>query len=151
MLLPIHPDLAWLLTDQIGHAHSVFLEMAGEALRPLDTSVSEFIALAILTGFPEGLTQTDWGTFQGVTRQRAHTIAKRLLDLGLVSIEKRGRASSVTVTPAGVALVTLEQPALSQAAAANMGSLTSTEAEQLSRLLDKLLDGQPRGDWGPIG
>jgi DNA-binding MarR family transcriptional regulator len=143
--VPIHPDLAWLLTDQIGHAYSVFLELAEQATHPLETSVSEFIALAILTGFPDGLTQTDWGTFQGVTRQRAHTIAKRLAALGLVSIEKRGRASSVTATCAGVALVAREQPALSRAAAANMGSLTSTEAKELSRLLDKLLEGRPRG------
>lgn len=148
--MPIHPDHAWLLTDQIGHAYSVFLGMASEALQPLETSVSEFIALTILTGFPDGLTQTDWGTFQGVTRQRAHTIAKRLAGLGLLSIEKRGRASSVTATSAGVALVSREQPKLSRAAAANMGSLTSAEAKQLSRLLDKLLDGQPRGEFAPI-
>ncbi|MFT5358855.1 MAG: DNA-binding MarR family transcriptional regulator [Polyangiales bacterium] len=147
--MPIHPDLAWSLTDQIGHAYSVFLGVASEALQPLDTSVSEFIALAILTGFPEGLTQTDWGTFQGVTRQRAHTITKRLAGLGLVNVEKRGRASSVTPTRAGVALVAREQPALSKSAAANMGSLTSAEAKQLSRLMNKLLEGQPRGNFGP--
>jgi DNA-binding MarR family transcriptional regulator len=144
----IPPDAAWRITDQIGHAYSVFLGLAAASLAHLDITVGEFVALTILTASPDGLTQTTWGELQGVTRQRAHTVTKRLANLGLVAVVREGRASTVTVTDAGWDLIQREQPRLAGQAAANLGSLTPTEAARLSTLLAKLLDGHPRGSDG---
>jgi len=138
--VPIPLDLAWQLSDQIGHAYSVMLstarrELAGEPLSP-----AEAVALFILTGFPEGLTQTAWGEYQGVSRQRAHTIGNKLATAGLVEVTRAGRASTVTLTRAGRGFVARVQPRASEALAEALGGLSTAEARELSRLLSKLTD-----------
>lgn len=144
----IPPDAIWRLTDQLGHANAHLMGVTRDALQHLDISVGEFVALTILVEFPDGLTQTTWGRLQGVTRQRAHTVSKRLASLGLVNVQREGRSSTVTASLPGVALVQRERPALIEAAGANLGTLTAEDAAQLSALLAKLLADQPRGTSG---
>jgi DNA-binding MarR family transcriptional regulator len=137
--MSIRPELAWRISDQIGHAYALSVGLAGRSLEHLEISVVEFVALVILTEFPAGLTQTRWGALQGVSRQRAHTVTKRLTGLGLVLVSRQGRASTVQASEEGSALVQKEQPALARTAAENMSGLTANEAERLSTLLAKLL------------
>ncbi len=138
--MPIPPDLAWQLSDQLGHAYSVVLSVARRELAGEPLSPAEVVALVILTGFPDGLTQTSWGEYQGVSRQRAHTIGNKLTNAGLTEVTRAGRASAVTLTRAGRALVVRVQPRTSAALAEALGGLTAAEARELSRLLSKLTD-----------
>ncbi len=137
--MPIPPDLAWVLSDQIGHAYSLVLATVGEQVADQPFTVAEFVALAILDGFPEGLTQTAWGEYQGVTRQRAHTVSTKLAAAELITVTKKGRASTVVLSRAGRAMVRRLQPLVSERLAERMGKLTVTEGRQLSKLLTKML------------
>ncbi len=136
--MPIPPDLAWVLSDQIGHAYSVVLATVGEQVVDQPFTVAEFVALAVLDGFADGLTQTAWGEYQGVTRQRAHTVSTKLAAAELITITKEGRASTVVLTRAGRSMVRRLQPVVSAELARRMGRLTATEARQLSGLLAKM-------------
>ena len=137
--MPIPPDLAWSLSDQLGHVYSILLSASRNALADAPLAVPEFIALVILQSFPEGLTQTAWGEHQGVTRQRAHTVTNTLAAEGLIAVTKEGRASTVTLAPAGQALLERYAPQTSLALAEALGRLTTKEARELSRLLTKLI------------
>lgn len=137
--MPIPPDLAWTLSDQLGHAYSVMLGTARGALADERLGVPELVALVILQSFPEGLTQTAWGEYQGVTRQRAHTMANTLAAEGLVDVAKQNRSSTVTLSRAGRDLIARLQPHTSNALAAVFEGLSTAEARELSRLLSKLL------------
>lgn len=136
MALP--PDLAWTLADQLGHAYSIVLGASRDALADEPLSVAEMVGLVILHGFPEGLTQTAWGEYQGVSRQRAHTIANKLGTAGLLEVTREGRSSTVMLTRAGKALVARVQPHTSAALADALGNLSASEGRELSRLLAKL-------------
>jgi DNA-binding MarR family transcriptional regulator len=138
MAAPIPPDLAWTLADQIGRAYSIVLATSQDALANEAHSVPELVALVILDGFPDGLTQTAWGEYQGVTRQRAHTVTNKLSDAGLVDVARQGRSSTVRLTRAGKAFVARIQPETSAALASALSPLTAREARELSRLLEKL-------------
>lgn len=137
--MPIPPDLAWSLSDQIGHVYSILLAASRDALVDAPLAVPEFVALVILQSFPEGLTQTAWGEHQGVTRQRAHKVTNILAAEGLIEVEKQGRSSTVTLAPAGQALLEQYAPQTSIALAQALGRLTTKDARELSRLLGKLV------------
>lgn len=138
--MPIPPDLAWQLSDQIGHAYSIVLAISQQELADEPLTVTELVALLVLHGFPDGLTQTAWGEYQGVSRQRAHIIGNKLTGDGLVDITREGRSSTVTLTRAGKALIARVQPRASKALASAMHGLTTAEARELSKLLAKLTD-----------
>lgn len=151
--MPIPPDLAWSLSDQIGHAYSILLAVSRDALADAPLAVPEFIALVILQSFPEGLTQTAWGEYQGVTRQRAHKVTSTLAAEGFIEVTKQGRSSTVTLAPAGEALLERYTPQASLALAHALGRLTTKDARELSRLLEKLIgtEGEPASDTHPSG
>lgn|GEM_PF-1239209 len=138
--MPVPPDVAWALVDHIGHAYSVFLHVAEGILVDADVSVPEFVALAILAEVGgDALTQTEWGRFQGVSRQRAHVVTKTLADAGLVTVQRKGRSSSIRLSKKGAQFVDTWKPTLSSAMAENMRGLSEHEARTLSRLLLKML------------
>ncbi len=139
--MPIPPDLAWQLSDQIGHAYSIVLASSRASLADAPLGVPELVALVILESFPDGLTQTAWGEYQGVTRQRAHKVTGTLAAQGLIAVAKHGRSSTVTLTGAGAKLIATLKPAASRALAQALGGLTTAEARELSRLLGKLTSG----------
>ena len=136
--VPIPPDLAWQLSDQLGHAYSIVLATTRRELADETLTLAELVALVILDGFPDGLTQTAWGEYQGVSRQRAHIIGNKLDGAGLLEITRDGRSSSVTLSRAGKALIARVQPRASAALAETLGGLSTAEARELSRLLGKL-------------
>ncbi len=136
--MPIPPDLAWTLSDQIGHAYAVVLAASRDALAGEPLGVPELVALVILQSFPEGLTQTAWGEYQGVTRQRAHTIANMLAAEGLIEVRRSGRSSTVTLQRAGHALIDRLRPRTSKALSGALDGLSTAEARELSQLLAKL-------------
>ncbi len=137
--MPTPPDLAWLLSDQIGHAYAIITNAAREQLADEEVTVAEFVALVVLTEFPDGLTQTAWGQCQGVTRQRAHTISNKLSAAGLIEIARLGRSSIVKPSRAGASLVRRLRPRLSTGLVRCLGNLSRQDAKELSRLLAKLL------------
>lgn len=144
----IPPDLAWTLADQIGHAYSRVLAVSHAGLAQESITTAEFVALAVLTVFPDGLSQTAWGQHQGVSRQRAHTIAGKLSTAKLVCLRRHGRSSTITLSQRGQALVDRLRPRLSADLAREMARLSTSEASELSRLLAKLVgaaDLWPRG------
>lgn len=136
--MPIPPDLAWIVSDHIGHAYAMFANATREQLSGEPVTGAQFIALVILGEFPEGLTQTKWGEYQGVTRQRAHTISGALASAQLINIKPSGRATEITLARAGKALVRRLRPRMSQQMAHCLGRLSTQEARELSRLLAKL-------------
>ncbi len=123
----VAPANAWRLADSIGQAHALFSNAVGEAVRDSGLTVKEAIALWIVDQHEGELTQTEWGRLQGVTRQRAHVIAKRLEQKGLVKVERQGRDSQVHTLPMGRKLVELNK-------------------EVVGDVLADVLDGMPRGD-----
>jgi DNA-binding MarR family transcriptional regulator len=135
----IPPDLAWTVADQIGHAYSRVLAVSHAGLAHANITTAEFVALAILTMFPDGLSQTTWGQHQGVSRQRAHTIGRRLSTAKLVCLQRHGRSSTVTLSRRGQAIVDRLRPSLSADFACEMARLSTSEASELSRLLAKLV------------
>ena len=141
----IPPDLAWRLADQLGHATAYVAEDMPDLLEGSGLTPSAFVALVVLSAFPDGLTQSEWGRLQGVTRQRAHTVAKQVVGAGLVKLTKQGRTATATLTAAGTEAVNARQPRMAQAVSERLNPLTPAEAQRLSDLLAKLLQHEPRG------
>ena len=137
--MPVSPEIAWVLSDQIGHAYARLLNATQSHFEGEEVRVPEFVAMVILTNFPEGITQTIWGTYQGVSRQRAHVIAKKLVARRLVEVERVGRSSRVRLTADGHALISQLQPAVSAHLASLLAPLSQQEAETLSSLLSRVL------------
>ncbi len=132
-------DEAWELADLVGETYSRVLARAEGTLENEELSVGEFVALVVLCNFPEGLTQTDWGMHQGVSRQRAHTVARKLEALGLITVTRQGRASTIVLAPKGDELVRTLKPRSSRALVEEFGGLDREEVRELTRLLQKML------------
>lgn len=130
---------AFELVDRLGHAHALLQARSEALVTGLDVSVSELVALFVLLSFPDGISQTDWGRLQGVSRQRAHTVTKRLLAAGLVHCEVQGRASTITLTATGDALATGQRERFAAVAFSDIASLSASEALALHRGLGKLI------------
>lgn len=132
------PALAWKLADQIGQLNSQFLAVAEDELAGSSITPGELIALSILESFPEGLTQTAWGGYQGVSRQRAHVLTKRLVVARLIKVAKDGRRASIQLTRAGRSTIEACRPSMSRRLASEMAPLGAEDAKELSRLLQLL-------------
>ena len=115
------------------------LALAQQEVADEPFTATEFVALAILSSVPEGLTQTAWGQYQGVSRQRAHKVSSKLEGQRLIALERHGRASTATLTATGRRIIKRVEPRLSNAYAKQFGGLSPAEAEQLSALLTKML------------
>ena len=138
--MAVRPELAWTVTDHVGHAHSLLLNVAAKVFVDEDVSVPEFVALAILSEVgQDGLSQTEWGRFQGVSRQRAHVVTKTLAASGLVLVRRHGRSSTIRLSKKGERFVAKWKPALSKALATQFAGLNAKEAQTLLRLLQKLV------------
>ena len=137
--MPVSPDLAWQLADDIGLVYALSLSVSEAELEGEGVRSSEFIAMVILTSFPDGLSQTAWGRYQGVSRQRAHAISKTLVSGDLITVEKRGRESVIRLTELGEEVVERLRPAISLRLSAMMDALSALEAQTLSRLLKKVV------------
>ena len=135
----ITPALAWSLADQLGHAYALVLALAQEKVADEPLTVTELVALVVLLSFPDGLSQTAWGKYQGVSRQRAHKISGKLEAGKLISLKRHGRSSTAKLTPAGRRIIKRIEPRLSKAYAKQFEGLSPREANELARLLSKML------------
>ncbi|MCP4005077.1 MAG: hypothetical protein GY725_12860 [bacterium] len=131
--------LASEIADRIGHTHVLLSDAVDEIIGPLGISRSMGIALAVLDAFPDGLSQTAWARLQGVTRQRAHALANRLDDDGLILLEAQGREVRVTLSTTGRRLVRGVEPRTQARLASATTGLSSREKRELHLLLGKLI------------
>ena len=136
--------LAYEIADRIGHAHVLLSDAVDEVIGPLGLSRSVGIALAVLDAYPEGLSQAAWTRLQRVTRQRAHALANRLDDDGLILIEPQGREVRVTLSAAGRRLVRGVEPRTRSRLATATARLSTRDKRDLHSLLGKLIAGLER-------
>jgi len=134
------PELAFELVDRVGHAYALLHARTRTLIADLDVSVSELVALFVLLATPEGLSQTDWGRLQGVSRQRAHTVTKQLLARGLVHREIQGRSSTITLTREGRELAGVQGDRLARVAFDELSELSESEALALHAGLGKIIE-----------
>lgn len=132
-------ELAWLIADQLGRVYAQWLAVSEQELLHEEITSAELIALAVLESFPTGLSQTQWGQYQGVSRQRAHILSKRLLASRFIVLKKSGRISTITLSATGRTTLERIRPGISERLAVAMTGLSRKEAGQLSMLLAKLI------------
>jgi|GEM_PF-2898842 len=99
----LDPARTVALVDGLARVHGRLTTLVSEATATSTLTPSEGMALRVVAGAPEGLSQSRWGRQLGVSRQRAHALAEGLAARGLLTVERAGRASSVRVTASGAA------------------------------------------------
>ena len=131
---------AWDLLDRLGAAYVLLAEVARDAAGP-DVSLAELVALAVLAGAgPDGLSQADWGRYQGVSRQRAHVVAHQLTDKGLCAVTRRGRDAVARLTPEGRRATARLRARVGAAVQAALPEPVTGSARSLSSGLAELLE-----------
>lgn len=133
--------LAWEIADRVGRSHALFTAVLEEVVAPEELTVGQAIAIIVLAGSPEGLTQSEWARLQGVSRQYAHSVARRLQGRQLVTRERVGRTSKVRVTARARHLIRRLRPRTEARLATAVAGLRPLERRDLHRLLGKLADG----------
>lgn len=133
---PLTPGEGWDLVDRLGAAYVLLAEVAGEAAAACGVTLAELVALAVLAGTDAkaGLSQTEWGRFQGVSRQRAHVVARGLAARGLCRVVPEGRASRVSLTPEGRRLTRRLRAHVGAAVVDATTGLAPADARRLSAL-----------------
>lgn len=130
--------LAWTLADQVGLLSVVLTEASAKALAKHRVTGGELVALAILVGYADGLSQSDLARHMGVSRQRAHIITRKLVRRGFLSSKRGGREAMVKLADKGRAFVKAERPGVERALAEVLQPLTAKEAQTLSQLLSRV-------------
>ena len=131
---------AWELADLVGASYVAIAEIAGDAAGAHGVNLSELIGLAILAQHPEGLTQTQWGRLQGVSRQRAHTVTQGLVRRRLVVSRRRGRSSQVRLSAAGARLTDEMRESVGARLSSAMADVDASTLRELIRILPALLE-----------
>ena len=126
--------LASQVADVVGQLHARYTGVVADHLDGTGVTAAQFIALVVLQAFPAGLTQAAWGRHQGVSRQRAHRVARELRELGFVAVRRRGRASTVALTEAGVVFLSAHGPAIDAELARRMPQREAAVRQALEQL-----------------
>lgn len=130
---------AWHLTDLVGASYVALAAIAGDAAAPYAVTLAELVAIAVLAQHPGGIGQTEWGRLQGVSRQRAHVVARTLEARGLVSVRRHGRDSTVSLSRSGRRLTERMRPDVGGKLASAMAQMRPARARELAVLLEELL------------
>ena len=130
---------AGAIADHIDQLDARYLQIAAEQLAGTPVTAADLVAMIVLEAHPDGLSQTAWGQQQGVSRQRAHTIAGKLARQGFVQVERAGRASRVGLAPPGARFLEAHRGPIERALASSMTSLDAAEARVLLALLSPLV------------
>lgn len=142
---------AWELADLVGASYVAIAEIAGEAAGTHGVNLSELIGLAILAQYPEGLTQTEWGRLQGVSRQRAHVVTRDLARRRLVVSHRRGRSSQVRLSARGARLTDEMRESVGAELSAAMADVDLAMLQELTRVLPVLIASLRRVRRSPDG
>lgn len=132
-------EQAWDLADIVGKSYAVISHLSDKIAAEAGVTTSQVVALAVLKAFPDGLTQTQWGKYQGVSRQRASVVAKALAAQGAIESNPRGRSTMVTLTPKGARWVQQHKKIFGSAMKKKLGNFSKQDGEHLATLLDKLI------------
>jgi DNA-binding MarR family transcriptional regulator len=132
--------LAWSITDRVGYAHALLGEIVEERVAPLGLSRAQAIALAVLGEFPGGLSQAAWARLQGVSRQHAHTLAKRLESEGWIEGMRVGRERHLHLSGRGRRRMASFRPGMEARLARALDSMSAAERRELHRLLGRLVE-----------
>ena len=132
--------LAWLIADRVGYAHALFGEIIEERVRPLGLSRAQAIALAVLGEFPGGLSQAAWARLQGVSRQHAHTLAKRLETEGWIKGTPAGRERHLHLSKSGRRRMATFRPKMEAQLGKALRRMAPGERRELHRLLGRLIE-----------
>ena len=135
----LDPEDAWDLADVIGATYVEIAAIAGAGAESDGLTLAELVALAVLAQHPEGLSQSVWGRLQGVSRQRAHVVARSMIRRGLVTTQKEGRESNVRFTDDGRALTATLRHRVGQQLADAMSEVPPNEARDAGERLQPLL------------
>ena len=131
---------AWELTDQVGHVHSLLGATIEDQVAPYGLTRAQAHALGVLTEFPLGISQAEWARMQGVSRQHAHAIARRLQNSDWIEGATVGRERIVALSESGIQKIEDLRPKLEESLEFDFSSLTKVERKELSRLLGKLIE-----------
>ncbi len=140
--------LAWSLADRVGHAHALLGGIVEEGVAPLGLSRAQAVALAILGEFPDGLSQAAWARLQGVSRQHAHVLARRLEQTRWVVGSRAGRERHMRLSALGRRRLNAFRPAMESRLQTALCELAPRERCQLHRLLGRLIETLERQDPG---
>lgn len=132
--------LAWSITDRVGHAHALLGGIVEERVAPLGLSRAQALALAVLGEFPGGLSQAAWARFQGVSRQHAHVLARRLEASNWIEGCRVGRERHVRLSSSGRRRMASLRPRMEAQLQLALSSLTAGERRQLHGLLGRLIE-----------
>ena len=130
---------AWEIADRTGHAHALFGGLLEILVTPMGLSRGEAIAMAVLLEFPAGLSQSEWARLQGVSRQHAHALSRKLGRAGLVVGRRRGREVHVRASAVGRRRVVAARPASEAALTRGIAGLSAREVKDLHRQFGKLV------------
>lgn len=132
--------LAWSITDRVGYAHALFGEIVEEGVAPLGLSRAQAVGLAVLWEFRGGLSQAAWARLQGVSRQHAHSLARRLEAEGWIEGVPVGRERHMRLSRSGRRRMASFRPNMEARLEEALGGITSEERRELHRLLGRLIE-----------
>ncbi|MBW2241796.1 MAG: MarR family transcriptional regulator [Deltaproteobacteria bacterium] len=131
--------LAWSITDRVGYAHAMLGGIVEERVAPLGLSRAQAVALAVLGEFPGGLSQAAWARLQGVSRQHAHTLARRLQAEGWIEGKRAGRERHLRLSTGGRRRMASFRPKMETRLEKALAGLAPGERRDLHRLLGLLV------------
>ena len=134
------PGDAFQLADRLGHAAALLQSAADELVEDEEVSSAELVAMFVLLAFDGGISQTEWGRLQGVSRQRAHVVTRTLLAHGYIDCRKDGRASVVTLNASGHRVASRLQAKTGHAMHSRLQPIAPDRAHRLNALLGELID-----------
>jgi DNA-binding MarR family transcriptional regulator len=135
MCHPTNPAVvAWLALERLAARTERLL---GASLRRHGLNHAQ-LALLLIIGAQEGLTQQDLAERVGLTKANVSQLLDRLQDAGLVRRVPTGRAYALHLTDASRSLLALVIPEQEALIAAQFANLSSSEQEQFQGLVARL-------------
>jgi DNA-binding MarR family transcriptional regulator len=132
-------EKAWDLADIVGRSYALISELSDKVATEEGVTTARVIALAVLNAFPEGISQTEWGKHQGVSRQRASVIAQELEMDGDIKTTPQGRSTIVSLTTQGTGCVRRYKQVFGSALGTKLNGFSKHDGKQLTSLLGKLI------------